>query len=331
LRRLIFKLLSAVSYMFVAGSAVASPLTDHFFGQNPQCVFTSIPTLIVADVTISGEIDDSISLYMYRELEKLGCVKIIGVISIFGNGGSSTDAVHLNLLARLKSLDMQDWPVFHGPNNRMRFDNDSKIDQLDQIYLERIAQGINQYDHVIIAELGPLTTSAQLLKTGLIKPSKILKILGVGGRSEGEHFSANKYIPFAFRDMNIAEDRRSVGHLVANYSKMLWMVTYKTGIGVRMIEPEMVSALGSSDLTAHAHERAIKLKMIGYGGKIPSWDTWTTSWFIKAGASRLGCQKENVSMRHGTGFRPSDSMQLQILAPAIQPVIQADICHQTLN
>jgi inosine-uridine nucleoside N-ribohydrolase len=310
----------------------AESLVEHFAGSSPKCVQQYVPTLIVADVTRTGEIDDTISLFMYRELEKMHCIKVIGVVSIFGNGGSSTGKVHSNLVARLNKLSIDNWQVFRGPDRRMSFAKNQKFSDSDATALSIIANEVNKHENVVIAELGPLTVSACLLKSGMVAKSKIQKILGVGGRSPKEHFSPNANIPFSFRDMNVAEDRAAISYLVAAQSLKLWMVTYQTGIGTRMIDPQMVSSLGNSDLTTHAHKRAKKLKMIGYGGKIPSWDTWTTSWFIQEGHERLGCKKAHAAMIHESqGFKPTDSMQLQLFDQQTGSSRQIETCHQQSN
>ncbi len=315
------------------GFAFANGLEEHFFGSKPSCASAlTLPTLIVSDATRMGEIDDSISLYMYSRLEKLGCIKVIGIVSIFGNGGSSTSQVHANLKVRLKELNLGAWPVYHGPKRRMPFDAASKVDANDIKMLSEIADVIKINGKVVIAELGPVTVSAILLKSGLIESKEVIKILTVGGRSKGEQFSQNRYLPFAFRDMNVAEDRMAVKYLLDHHPNKVWTVTYKTGVGQRMISPGMVASIGSDELTMHAHKRARKLKTIGYKGLIPSWDTWTTSWFLAGGSERLSCKTTKAKMAFAEhGYKSTDSMQMQLSDQPKTNASKIEACHEILE
>lgn len=310
-------------------NCLASELEKHFLGEDVKCIAKPpVPVLIVADVTRAGEIDDSISLYVYSRLEKAGCIKVIGVASIFGNGGSTTLQAHENLVVRLGQLGLTSWPVFLGPLNKVPFEVNWKLTATDTENLEKIAAHIIAYDKVVIAELGPLTVSACLMRSKMISQANVVKILGVGGRAEGEHFSQGG-VPFSFRDMNVAEDRMAMKYLLEHYASKLWMTTYRTGIGARMIGPEMVSDIGNDDLMAHAYKRAKMLKKIGYQGKIPSWDTWTTSWFLKGGPEKLGCKKMWAKMAHAEkGYRPTDSMQLRLMDDNAQRGNRIEACHE---
>jgi len=288
-------------------STTTSSLVQHFFG-NKVCRTNQQPILLVTDTTRDGEIDDSISLLMYRELEMLGCIKVIGVVSIFGNGKSSTAEVHENLFVRLNELGLTSWQplILRGPDHKAF----KEMTAFDTILMERITSVVNQYPSVVIAELGPMTVSARLLKHGLVDPSRIERILGVGGRSKGERFSTGKGLGslFSFRDMNIAEDTGAAMYLVPYYAEKLWMVTYQTGLGSREVSPDAVSAYTPS-LAGHAYQRAKVLGSIGYTN-IPSWDTWTTSYFLQNGSEELGCKKTKAAMRYLAGFK--DPMQLHL-------------------
>jgi inosine-uridine nucleoside N-ribohydrolase len=327
-------LIALVGAMLIAQSepAYSSSLERHFLGEWGQCVKAlPIPVLIVADVTRSGEIDDSISLFIYSRLEKMNCIRVIGVASIFGNGGSTTRRVHKNLVARLHQLKLTNWPVFHGPMHRVPYESNMNLTEIDRENLERIAAQIKAYKKVVISELGPLTISASLLKAKLITSDNVIKIVGVGGRAEGEHFSQNS-LPFSLRDMNVAEDRMAVNYLLKYHPSKLWMVTYRTGIGARMISPEMVGDVGSRELMAHAYSRAKMLKIVGYRGMIPSWDTWTTSWFIRGGSHSLGCYKMKAHMAYAeTGYKPTDSMQLRLVGNSSSKGSRIEACHVELK
>jgi hypothetical protein len=326
--------LSIVAFALVfASAALAANLEVHFFGHSPSCYRQQpVPTLIVADVTRMGEIDDSISLFMYSKLEELGCVKVIGIVSIFGNGGSSTDEVHSNLLSRLKDMKLGAWPVYHGPMKRMSFEHHLKLDETDTKLLTEIATIIKLHKKVVIAELGPATVSASILKSGFITGDDLIKILTVGGRSEGEQFSVNPLLPFAFRDMNVAEDRMAIKYLIDYHSNLIWTVTYRTGLGARMLSPQMVSDIGSEELTTHAYKRANKLKTIGYQGLLPLWDAWTTNWFIEGRSDYLGCKATYAKMQYAsTGFKPSDSMQLVLDSNRTNTTKRIEACHEVMK
>lgn len=306
---LICGLLKSVSPVVGADlvSTTTSSLVQHFFG-NKVCRTKNQPLLLVTDTTRNGEIDDSISLLMYWALEMLGCVKVIGVVSIFGNGKSSTAEVHENLLVRINELGLTSWQplILRGPD-RKAFEG---MTAFDTILMERIASVVNQYPSVVIAELGPMTVSARLLKHQLVDPNRVERILGVGGRSKGERFSTEKALGsiFSFRDMNIAEDTGAAMHLVSNHADKLWMVTYQTGLGSREIAPEAVATYAPT-LAEHAYWRAKVTGIIGHTG-IPSWDTWTILYFLQGGSEELGCKKTKAAMRYLAGFK--DPMQLHL-------------------
>ena len=326
----VFKFVAFVAAWFFATVSVAmsGDIESHFFGIAPQCARPKANVLIVSDTTLTGEIDDTVSLHMYHRLEQLGCIKVIGVVSMFGNGGSSSDEVHGNLLIRLAALRLTKWRLLAGPSARMPFDAKAVANKEDSLRLSLIADVINSYEDVVITELGPFTVSAMLLSHRLVDAGHVLKILGVGGRSPRETFSTGKGIPFAFRDMNVAEDRAAIGYLVKHYGSKLWLVTYRTGIGHRMLRPEQIEAFGGAAMGESARHRAKTLRYIGYGGSIPCWDTWTTLWFIDGGAERLGCKKIPARMSYSeSGFRPSDSMQLQLFEGR-ETVGSIDVCHE---
>ena len=317
-------------FVLSIGSLMASadPIADHFFGENPTCARQTVPVILATDVSTKGEIDDTISLYAYRRLEQLGCIKVIAVVSIFGNSSASTETVHANLLQRLEVLGIDDWTVLAGPNNHVPFTRNKGLSKVDRSRLDRIADVARRHDRVVIVELGPFTISACLIMHGMIDPSRIERIVGVGGREPGESFSTGAGIPFAFRDMNVAEDREAIRYLVRNFPGKLWLVTYRTGIGSRMVRPEIVGSMGVTALDDHARARARRLKLIGYGGLIPLWDTWTTSYFLDGQAKQLGCQKTRVGMRYSPGFKPTDSLHLQFLSGSELKASVVTACHE---
>lgn len=314
-------LLALTAILLCSAPALADMLTKHFLPT--ACRTHKQPTLIVTDVTRHGEIDDSISLLMYRELERRGCIKVIGIVSIFGNGGASTRVVHENLSLRLDELGISGWKqrMLRGPDRK----SFGTLNAEDHTRLSEIARVINEHNNVVIAELGPLTISACLLMNRMVSPDRVKRILGIGGRLKGERFATGRTLVgnlFAFRDMNIAEDTHAVRWLVEHHPKKLWMITYHAGVGSRTIAPEMVADLAPL-LTKHAHDRARTLrKVLGYQG-IPSWDTWTTSYFVRGGATRLNCKRMPAAMRYaGSSYR--DPMQLYLDVPRAPEIIA---CH----
>lgn len=324
--------------VFLLGSVsayAARDLYDHFTGIDPKCVSRQQPVLLVADVTQSGEIDDTISLSLYHHLETFGCIKVIGVVSIHGNGGSSTKEVHHYLINRLRDLGIDEWEVFRGPDATLPFSIKKKASAADKARLQRIAKRIRRSAKpVSIVELGPFTVSARLLHLNLAEPKHIKQIIGVGGRTPNEQFSLKGGLPFfAFRDMNVAEDRAAITYLLRNHSKLLNVVTYRTGIGRNMITPEMVaSAFNNPEIARHAFKRAKTLRWIGYKGFIPSWDTWTIFPFIKGLNKRLDCKQTYAQMRHaGTGYKPTDSMQLQLFELPTQYTRPIIACHSIVK
>lgn len=304
-----------------ASAATAIELTEHFLPS--ACRTHGQPTLIIVDVTRRGEIDDSISLLMYSELERRGCIEVIGVVSIFGNGRSSTAQVHENLQRRLEELGLERWKprLLRGPDRK----SFGETTPLDGERLARIAEVINARRNVAIAELGPVTVSACLLMNNLVPPDRVERILGIGGRLEGERFGTGRTLLgslFGFRDMNVAEDTKAVQHLLRHHPEKLWMVTYRAGIGDRSITPEMVADYAPA-LAEQAESRARMMrKMLGYRG-IASWDTWTTSYFLEGGAERLGCKAVLAAMRYADqSYR--DPMQLLLDIPGGHPITA---CH----
>lgn len=248
--------------------------------------------MLVTDLTVSGEIDDSISMHVYRQLELKGCVEIIGVVSIFGNGKSTTAEIHRNMGRRLPDLGCGDWRRLRGPDERhttvlnKRGETQADIERLQAIAdLIRTAAG-----PVVIAELGPVTVSARLLAGGYLDRSDVRMILGVGGRMGNESFATHRGLGrfFAFRDMNVAEDVWGQDYLVRTHPDILWMVTYRTGIANREVSERLVAETIPA-LADHARSRAKILRLIGFEG-IPTWDTWTTSFFLRGGNGKLGCR-----------------------------------------
>jgi hypothetical protein len=284
--------------------------------------------LIVTDVTRMGEIDDTVTLHIYRRLEDLGCVKVIAVVPIFGNGGSSTVEVSENLKIRLSELGIRNWPMLAGPDHRLSYSYKKKISAGDLEKLKAIASAIGSYSTLDIVELGPFTVSAGLLLNGLVRSEQVSRVLGVGGRSKGEHFAPTKIVPFAFRDMNVAEDRQAIRYLLQNHAAKLRLVSYRTGIGARAVDPGQLAAIGAKAILPHALKRAMRMKLLGYGGKIPIWDTWTALFFLKGGEKRLGCTETPARMMYDdTGFRPSDSMQLRLLDFPDEYSRLVTVCH----
>lgn len=313
--------------------AYAEPdIFTHFLGSKPACVSSNEPTLVVTDVTRSGEIDDTISLAMYRRLELLDCIKVLGVVSIFGNGGSSTNQVHKNLLVRLDELGIHDWQILHGPDNPMSYEFDGRPSVHDLHHLQKIANAITASPSpVTIVELGPMSASGSLLRYGLVDPKQIERIIGVGGRSPGEHFKTGRGFPlFSFRDMNIAEDRASAAWLLHYHPNKLSMVTYKTGIGNRALSSTMIENFTVPSIAEHSQKRIRAMTFLGYSG-IPSWDTWTTSFFVQGGAERLGCRPTPAQMRHSDGYKATDSMQLQLLPSHNRHSRVITACHEVGN
>lgn len=279
--------------------AYADELTRHFFGEAPTCRTNSQPVILVADLTLSGEIDDSVSLYMFRQLERLGCVRVLAVVSILGNGRSSTAAIHGNLSIRLPALIDTSWSIMRGPDVRYTTKlNRQRETVADVARLDAIAEIITSSTRpVVMVELGPFTVSARLLADSYVPAEKINRILGVGGRINNESFATDRRLGrlFAFRDMNVAEDVKAIDYLIRYHGEKLWLVTYRTGIGSRQITAAMV-AEALLLLANHSHERARTLYLIGFSG-IPSWDTWTTAYFLRGRAEWLGCQPHRALVR----------------------------------
>lgn len=316
-------ILAVIAALFLIFESHAATLFDHFIPG--ACVARERPTLIVADATRRGEIDDTISLLVYRELEKRGCIKVIAVVSIFGNGGSSTAQVHHNLTVRLGEIGLHGWRsrLLRGPDRK----SFGEMTPLDKTRLNKIAERVNSYDDVVIVELGPMTVSARLLMRGMGSPHRVGQILGVGGRLEGERFATGRTWAgslFGFRDMNVAEDTQAVRDLIQNYPEKIWMVTYRTGLGSRTVDPDMIAELAPA-LAGHARGRfRVMAGLLGYDG-IPSWDTWTSSYFILGGSEALGCKPTGAKLRYdGGAYR--DPMQLWLEEVGGRVIVA---CHRT--
>ncbi|MCY0147969.1 hypothetical protein OEG84_09670 [Hoeflea sp. G2-23] len=264
----------------------------------------------MTDITVKGEIDDSISMYAYRQMELLGCVKIIGVVSIFGNGKSSTAEIHRNLQQRLPALGCAEWLRLRGPDERYTTVLNKRAQTAaDAQRLRAIAALIRSTgEPVIIAELGPVTVSARLLAGGYVEQSEIARILSVGERMYNENFTTGRALGhvFAFRDMNVAEDVWAQDYLVHHVPSKLWMVTYRTGIKNREVTERAV-ADAIPVLAEHARARARTLRMIGFNN-IPTWDTWTSSYFLNGGERKLGCHHVRAKLIHTA--RGRDPMRL---------------------
>lgn len=279
-------------------------LDRHFLGANPVCARPmAVPVLLVADLTLTGEIDDSISLVMYDRLERLGCVSVLGIVSVFGNGRSSTKQIHHNLMVRLPRLGLARWPLLRGPDESYREVRNRRARRpaserhgtaADQARLRAIASVINRADTpAAIVELGPMTVSARLLAGGFVSSRQIGRVVGVGGRLEGERFGTNGGLVGRFgnfTDFNVRKDTKAVDYLIRHVPEKTLLVTYRLGVGERMVTAAMIEEAVPA-LASHARDRARWLsRMLGYTG-IPSWDTWTTAVFIAGRRAKLGCAR----------------------------------------
>lgn len=296
--------------MIAPKTTLSGELTDHYFGSSPECRIAAQPVLLVTDLTVTGEIDDSISMHVYRQLELRGCVSIIGVVSIFGNGKSTTAEIHRNMECRLPDLGGGEWRRLRGPDERYTTVLNRRGEtQADIARLEAIADVIRTAaGPVVIAELGPVTVSARLLAGGYLDRSDVRMILGVGGRMGNESFATHRRLGhfFAFRDMNVAEDVWGQDYLLRSHPDRLWMVTYRTGIAKGEVSARQVAAAIPA-LAAHAKARARVLRLIGFEG-IPTWDTWTSGFFLRGGDSQLGCRPLRARMAATAGG--PDTMRL---------------------
>lgn len=296
-----------IALLVSAIPANADALARHFFGSDaPRCSVRHEPVVIFADLTVDGEIDDSITLVAFRRLERAGCIDVRALVSIYGNGGSSTATVHENIIVRVRELGLADvWgdKLLRGPDRSMR---SGGVHALDDARYRAIAEIINASPRPItIVELGPLTGSATLLREGYIKPSRVKRILGVGGRVPGESFGTGRGLGLfaSFSDFNVRKDTAAVDYLVRHHGRKLRMVTYRTGIGDRMV-PADVIARDIPALAKHAALRARTLAWLGYPqGYIPSWDTWLSSFFVKGGPESLGCRRTYARMLKEPGAR----------------------------
>lgn len=273
----------------------ADALGRHFFGSDvPQCSTHREPVTVVADLTLEGEVDDSISLYEIAQVEHAGCIVVRAVVSIFGNGESTTAEVHRNLQQRLRELGLWErWGhlLLRGPDHSMM---SMRTSDEDTERYRAIAAVVNASPRpMTIIELGPMPTSATLLKDGYVPSRQIGRILGVGGRVLGETFGTGRGLGAlgSFSDFNVRKDTAAVDYLVRYHGRKLSMVTYRTGVGGRMVPASLVAETVPA-LATHADARTRFLERVGYApGYIPSWDTWLTSFFIKGGPERLGCTK----------------------------------------
>jgi hypothetical protein len=114
--------------------------------------------------------------------------------------------------------------------------------------------------------------------------------------------------------MNVAKDVMAIGYLLRNHADKLTMVTYRAGVGAKVLSLELVESLGIETIAEHARKRSRMMAFLGYAG-IPSWDTWAATLFVAGGAERLGCRDTPARIRYddsGT-FKPTDRMQLQLL------------------
>ncbi|RKF07051.1 hypothetical protein DEM25_004070 [Oceaniradius stylonematis] len=318
----------------LATDRASTELARHFLSDTPACVQPApSPVLLVADLTLNGEIDDSVSLHIYSILEELGCIDVLGVVSIFGNGGSTTAEVHRNLDVRLAKLGGGTWRLLRGPDESYRKVRNKRATRppagqngtlADQERLVRIAEIVNGANgQVVIVELGPMTVSARLLSSGLIQESKIRKILAVGGRKGGERFGRPAGLVGrlgSFTDFNVRKDTKAVDSLIRNWPEKMFLVTYRSGVGQRMITADMI-ANAIPAISEHATERQQWLRrMLGYEG-IPSWDTWTAVYFVRDGKIRLDCglQYGHVRMEDGArwprlliGNQPDDGWPIEM-------------------
>jgi len=279
-------------------------LERHFFGPVAVCAHTQpVPVLLVADLTLTGEIDDSVSLVMYDRLQRMGCVTVLGIVSIFGNGASSTAQIHQNLAVRLPRLGLARWPLLRGPDESYRRvrnrrtgrpDSERLGTPADQRRLRIIAAAIAAADApVAIVELGPMTVSARLLAGGFVSPTQIRRVMGIGGRLWGERFGNDAGLVGRFgnfTDFNVRKDTKAVDYLIRHVPEKVLLVTYRLGVGERMVTAAMIGEAVPA-LASHARDRARWLsRMLGYAG-IPSWDTWTTAVFIAGRRAKLGCAR----------------------------------------
>lgn len=318
-------------------TGVAGPagLDDHFFGPGATCRHsTPVPVVLVADLTLRGEIDDSISVFLYRQLEQMGCVRVLAIVSIFGNGESTTAEIHANLQKRLPKLGAGHWPLLRGPDRsyravrtaRPRLPNGHRAvtNRRDAERLAAIGAVVNAADRpVVLVELGPMTVSARLLAEGHVAADRIARVLAIGGRLHGERFgqAAGLVGRFgSFTDFNVRKDTMATDYLVRHIPGKLILYTYRNGVGARMVSANMV-AEAIPALTGHAEKREGWLwRILGYTG-IPSWDTWTTSFFIAGRMAALGCGWTRARLHSDAGGRwprlwltPSRPSRVAVLA-----------------
>ena len=321
-----------------AGSSIsyAGGLDKHFWGPSSKCLYRRPePVVIIADLTVTGEIDDNLTVRQFERLARqLDCVKILGIVSIFGNGESTTEEIHRNLKARLPLLGLEAVPLLRGPDESLlkiagKAESKSKETPADQTRLRRIAAMIQSVPGPVTSvELGPLTVSARLLRDGYLRPQKVRRILGVGGRAWGERFSTGKKLGRlgAFTDFNIRKDTAAADYLVRYHPEKLWMVTYQTGIGVRLVKATTATT-AIPKLREHIVARTRFMCRLGYRcGYFPSWDTWLSTLFIEGGAERLGCLKTRAHIR--AEHRDGHNMRLILNPPEGHPGHAIMACHK---
>ncbi len=287
-----------MALLLSAGLAHADTVETHFLGADPKCVQVGRPVLLVLDLTLKGEIDDSITAHITRQTERLGCVRVIAAVSIFGNGESTTAEVHRNMESRLPKLGCGDWLLLRGPDESFtRVRTLRREIEPDRRRLQRIAEVIAaEREPVTILEAGPMTVTARLLNGGYLKPDRIAAIYGVGGRMRGEVFQTGRNLGrmFSFSDFNMRKDILAVDHIVRHQGRKLTMVTYQTGIGTRTVPAEIV-ARDIPAIAEHAFARKKTARRLGFWqSQIPSWDTWPLRLQLVGGAAELKCQHRRV-------------------------------------
>lgn len=339
--RFLVTVLAIASLLTTSTATLASSrLAQHFWGSEPRCVSAApIPVILVAGLTLTGEIDDSISVFLYRQLERMGCVRVLAVVSIFGNGESSTAEIHANLQERLPKLGESHWPLLRGPDRsyravrtaRPRLPNGHRAvtNRHDAERLAAIAALINAAGRrVVVVELGPMTVSARLLAEGYVAADRIARVLAIGGRLHGERFGQAKGLLGrfgSFTDFNVRKDTMAADYLVRHVPEKLILYTYRNGVGARMVSAAMVSEAIPA-LTGHAQARESWLRrMLGYTG-IPSWDTWTTSCFIAGRMDGLGCTWTRARLRSKPGVRWPQLW----LTPSPRKPVAVLACHPKL-
>jgi hypothetical protein len=306
-----FFAITILSLLLEVASAQASdirPLMDHFFGPNQSCVQAHMPVVLVFDMNephtglraalTAGEIDDSNSALVWAKRERQGCVDVLAVVSIHGNSGSSQAAIHAVMEQRLHDLGLHHWvpKLLPGPSRRLQSWHYPSFSEENDQRLQALARVINRAPGpVVIAEHGPLTTSAGLLVGGYVEPKRVKRILGVGGRPYGQDFVGPNGRRLPFRDMNIATDTKAADYLVRHHGPKLWLVNFWAGLRTNAVEPHYI-AMAYPLLTEHAFARGSELGRYGSGGRVWSWDTWLTRYTASGADEALGCQLVRARM-----------------------------------